>query len=115
MRGDLRILGLVMAGGEGRRLMPLTEERSKPSVPFGGSYRIVDFVLSNLLNSGIYSTFVLVQYRSQSLIHHLREGWRLSSAFQRALRRGVAFGLRRRCPQIRRQSRQHHEHASKTS
>jgi glucose-1-phosphate adenylyltransferase len=79
MRGDLRILGLVMAGGEGRRLMPLTEERSKPAVPFGGSYRIVDFVLSNLLNSGVYSNFVLVQYRSQSLIHHLREGWRLST------------------------------------
>ena len=79
MRGDLRILGLVMAGGEGTRLTPLTEERSKPAVPFGGSYRIVDFVLSNLLNSGIYSNFVLVQYRSQSLIHHLREGWRLST------------------------------------
>ena len=79
MRSDLRVLGLVMAGGEGRRLMPLTEERSKPAVPFGGSYRIVDFVLSNLLNSGMYSNFVLVQYRSQSLIHHLREGWRLST------------------------------------
>jgi len=79
MRGNLRVLGLVMAGGEGSRLAPLTVERSKPAVPFGGSYRIVDFVLSNLLNSGIYSTFVLVQYRSQSLIHHLREGWRLST------------------------------------
>lgn len=79
MRINLRVLGLVMAGGEGSRLRPLTLERSKPSVPFGGSYRIVDFVLSNLLNSGIYSQFVLVQYRSQSLIHHLREGWRLST------------------------------------
>lgn len=79
MRSNLRVLGLVMAGGEGSRLRPLTLERSKPSVPFGGSYRIVDFVLSNLLNSGIYSQFVLVQYRSQSLIHHLREGWRLST------------------------------------
>jgi len=79
MRGNRRVLGLVMAGGEGKRLMPLTEERSKPAVPFGGGYRIVDFVLSNLLNSGIYSVFVLVQYRSQSLIHHLREGWRLST------------------------------------
>jgi len=79
MRGNLRILGLVMAGGEGSRLAPLTSQRSKPAVPFGGSYRIVDFVLSNLLNSGIYSTYVLVQYRSQSLIHHLREGWRLST------------------------------------
>ncbi|MFQ5529298.1 MAG: glucose-1-phosphate adenylyltransferase [Gemmatimonadota bacterium] len=79
MRTNLRVLGLVMAGGEGSRLMPLTADRSKPAVPFGGSYRIVDFVLSNLLNSGVYSTFVLVQYRSQSLIHHLREGWRLST------------------------------------
>jgi len=79
MRTNLRVLGLVMAGGEGSRLRPLTRERSKPSVPFGGSYRIIDFVLSNLLNSGVYSTFVLVQYRSQSLIHHLREGWRLST------------------------------------
>ncbi|MCL7975138.1 MAG: sugar phosphate nucleotidyltransferase, partial [marine benthic group bacterium] len=52
MRSNLRVLGLVMAGGEGSRLAPLTEERSKPAVPFGGSYRIVDFVLSNLLNSG---------------------------------------------------------------
>lgn len=79
MRSNLRVLALVMAGGEGSRLTPLTIERSKPAVPFGGSYRIVDFVLSNLLNSGIYSIFVLVQYRSQSLIHHLREGWRLST------------------------------------
>ena len=79
MRTNLRVLGLVMAGGEGSRLRPLTHERSKPSVPFGGSYRIIDFVLSNLLNSGVYSVFVLVQYRSQSLIHHLREGWRLST------------------------------------
>jgi len=79
MRSNLRVLGLVMAGGEGSRLRPLTRERSKPAVPFGGSYRIIDFVLSNLLNSGVYSIFVLVQYRSQSLIHHLREGWRLST------------------------------------
>lgn len=78
-KGNLRVLALVMAGGEGRRLLPLTMERSKPAVPFGGSYRIVDFVLSNFLNSGIYSQFVLVQYRSQSLIHHLREGWRIST------------------------------------
>ena len=79
MRTNLRVLGLVMAGGEGSRLRPLTRERSKPAVPFGGSYRIIDFVLSNLLNAGVYSIFVLVQYRSQSLIHHLREGWRLST------------------------------------
>lgn len=77
--GDIRVLGLVMAGGEGRRLLPLTLERSKPAVPFGGSFRIVDFVLSNFLNSGLYSVYVLVQYRSQSLIDHLREAWRLST------------------------------------
>lgn len=79
---DLRVLALVMAGGEGRRLHPLTLERSKPAVPFGGSHRIVDFVLSNFLNSGIYAIYVLVQYRSQSLIDHLREGWRISTPHQ---------------------------------
>lgn len=67
---------MVMAGGKGERLFPLTRDRGKPSVPFGGRYRIVDFVLSNLINSGILSIYVLVQYRSQSLIEHLRVGWR---------------------------------------
>lgn len=67
---------MVMAGGKGERLFPLTRDRGKPSVPFGGRYRIVDFVLSNLINSGILANYVLVQYRSQSLIEHLRVGWR---------------------------------------
>lgn len=71
-----RILGMVMAGGKGERLFPLTRDRGKPSVPFGGRYRIIDFVLSNLINSGILSIYALVQYRSQSLIEHLRVGWR---------------------------------------
>src|SRR3990167_4749079 len=71
-----RVLGMIMAGGRGERLEPLTRERSKPSVPFGGKYRIVDFVLSNCINSGIYSLYLLVQYKSQSLIEHLRVGWR---------------------------------------
>lgn len=71
-----RILGIVMAGGKGERLHPLTRERSKPGVPFGGKYRIVDFVLSNFVNSGIFSLYVLVQYKSQSLIEHLQIGWR---------------------------------------
>jgi len=70
------ILAIVMAGGKGERLYPLTLERSKPSVPFGGRYRIIDLVLSNLVNSGIYSIYVLVQYKSQSLIEHIRTGWR---------------------------------------
>jgi glucose-1-phosphate adenylyltransferase len=65
-----------MAGGKGERLEPLTRERSKPAVPFGGRHRIVDFVLSNFVNSGILSLYVLVQYKSQSLIEHLRLGWR---------------------------------------
>lgn len=70
------VLAMIMAGGKGTRLSPLTLERSKPSVPFGGRYRIVDFVLSNFVNSGIFSIYVLVQYKSQSLIEHIRSGWK---------------------------------------
>jgi glucose-1-phosphate adenylyltransferase len=71
----LRVLGIVLAGGKGTRLYPLTKERAKPAVPFGGKYRIIDFVLSNFINSGIYSVYVLTQFRSQSLLQHLSEGW----------------------------------------
>ena len=71
----MRTLALVMAGGQGTRLHPLTRDRAKPAVPFGGKYRIIDFVLSNLVNSGIYAIYVLVQWRSQSLIEHLKDGW----------------------------------------
>ncbi len=74
-----RILAMIMAGGKGERLFPLTFERSKPAVPFGGRYRIVDFVLSNLINSHIYSIYLLVQYKSQSLIEYVRENWGLSA------------------------------------
>jgi glucose-1-phosphate adenylyltransferase len=70
-----KILAIVLAGGEGSRLNPLTTHRSKPAVPFGGRYRLVDFVISNLVNSGIGSIYVLVQYKSQSLIEHLRKAW----------------------------------------
>jgi glucose-1-phosphate adenylyltransferase len=73
-----KILAFVLAGGKGERLMPLTDLRSKPSVPFGGRYRIVDFVLSNLVNSHIFSIYLLVQYKSQSLIEHVRQNWVLS-------------------------------------
>jgi glucose-1-phosphate adenylyltransferase len=66
---------MVIAGGKGTRLSPLTRERAKPAVPFGGKYRIVDFVLSNFINSGIYSVYILTQFRSQSLLQHLSEGW----------------------------------------
>ncbi|HEV2174338.1 MAG TPA: sugar phosphate nucleotidyltransferase, partial [Nitrospira sp.] len=78
-----RILGIIMAGGKGERLLPLTEVRSKPAVPFGGKYRIIDFVLSNFVNSGITSLYVLVQYRSQSLIEHLRESWQIGGRITR--------------------------------
>ena len=71
-----RVLAMIMAGGKGERLHPLTRDRSKPAVPFAGRHRIVDFVLSNFLNSEAYSVYVLVQYKSQSLIEHLRSTWR---------------------------------------
>jgi glucose-1-phosphate adenylyltransferase len=71
-----RILGMIMAGGEGTRLLPLTRDRAKPAVPFGGKYRLIDFVLSNFVNSGIFSIYVMVQFKSQSLIEHLAAGWK---------------------------------------
>ncbi|MGH2348006.1 MAG: glucose-1-phosphate adenylyltransferase [bacterium] len=73
-----RVLAFILAGGKGERLYPLTRDRGKPAVPFGGKYRIADFVLSNFVNSGIYALYVLVQYKAQSLIEHLRNAWRLS-------------------------------------
>jgi glucose-1-phosphate adenylyltransferase len=73
------VLGIVLAGGKGTRLYPLTKERAKPAVPFGGKYRIIDFVLSNFINSGIYSLYVLTQFRSQSLLQHLNEGWQFGN------------------------------------
>src|SRR5438105_10075202 len=76
---QMRVLAFVLAGGKGTRLYPLTKERAKPAVPFGGRYRIIDFVLSNLVNSGIYSIYVLVQFKSQSLLQHLSDGWQFTN------------------------------------
>jgi glucose-1-phosphate adenylyltransferase len=76
----MEVLAMVLAGGRGERLHPLTKDRAKPAVPLGGKYRIIDFVLSNLINSGIYSIYVLTQFKAQSLIDHLREGWDFSGA-----------------------------------
>ncbi len=75
---QLKVLSFVLAGGKGTRLYPLTKERAKPAVPFGGQYRIIDFVLSNLVNSGIHSIYVLIQFKSQSLLQHMRDGWEFS-------------------------------------
>jgi glucose-1-phosphate adenylyltransferase len=73
-----KIFGIVLAGGEGKRLMPLTADRAKPGVPFGGNYRLIDFALSNLINSGLRQIVVLTQYKSHSLDRHVSQTWRLS-------------------------------------
>ncbi|HQY33575.1 MAG TPA: glucose-1-phosphate adenylyltransferase [Actinotalea sp.] len=73
-----RVLAIVLAGGEGKRLMPLTADRAKPAVPFGGMYRLVDFALSNLVNSGYLQIVVLTQYKSHSLDRHVTKTWRMS-------------------------------------
>ncbi len=74
-------LTIILAGGQGQRLYPLTRDRAKPSVPFGGSYRIIDFTLSNCLNSGLRRVYVLTQYKSFSLERHIRLGWQLFNDF----------------------------------
>jgi glucose-1-phosphate adenylyltransferase len=76
-----RVLGIVLAGGEGKRLMPLTADRAKPAVPFGGAYRLVDFVLSNIANAGYRRICVLTQYKSHSLDRHITTAWRQTSMF----------------------------------
>ncbi len=81
MKGQPSVLGIVLAGGEGKRLWPLTADRAKPAVPFGGNYRLVDFVLSNLANAGYLRICVLTQYKSHSLDRHISTTWRLSSIF----------------------------------
>src|SRR5262245_46434148 len=77
-----RLLGIVLAGGEGRRLWPLTADRAKPAVPIAGRYRLIDFVLSNLVNSGFHKVKVLTQYMSDSLNTHIARGWRLSTMLE---------------------------------
>lgn len=74
-----KVLAIVLAGGEGNRLMPLTADRAKPAVPFAGGYRLIDFALSNLTNSGYRQIVVLTQYKSHSLDRHISETWRMST------------------------------------
>ncbi len=95
----LDVLAMVMAGGKGERLHPLTRDRTKPAVPFGGKYRLIDFVLSNMINSGIHSIYVLTQFKSQSLTEHILENWRLGTILEQhfiipvpaQMRRGKAW------------------------
>jgi len=76
---DPKVLAIVLAGGEGKRLMPLTADRAKPAVPFGGPYRLIDFALSNVVNSGYLKVVVLTQYKSHSLDKHITATWRMST------------------------------------
>jgi glucose-1-phosphate adenylyltransferase len=78
-RHEPRVLAIVLAGGEGSRLAPLTLDRAKPAVPFGGNYRLIDFALSNLVNAGYRRIVVLTQYKSHSLDRHISQTWRLSN------------------------------------
>ena len=77
--GRKRVLAIVLAGGEGKRLMPLTADRAKPAVPFAGIYRLIDFALSNVVNSGYLRVVVLTQYKSHSLDRHVTTTWRMST------------------------------------
>ena len=88
-----KVLAIVLAGGEGKRLMPLTADRAKPAVPFGGPYRLIDFALSNLVNSGYLKIVVLTQYKSHSLDRHVTMTWRMSQLLGNYGQRGYTVVL----------------------
>ena len=79
MNARNKVLGMVLAGGKGTRLSPLTLKRTKPAVPFGAKYRIIDFALNNMINSQIYGMYVLTQFKAQSLTEHIQRNWRFGS------------------------------------
>ena len=93
MREAPHVLGIVLAGGEGKRLYPLTADRAKPAVPFGGAYRLIDFVLSNLVNARYLRICVLTQYKSHSLDRHISQTWRM---FNRSLPKTISWKSARR-------------------
>src|SRR5580704_9846119 len=74
------LLAILLAGGAGERLHPLTKDTAKPAVPFGGAYRIIDFTLSNCINSNVRRIFILTQYKALDLIRHIRDGWNILPA-----------------------------------
>ena len=76
---NVKVIGMILAGGRGTRLAPLTDKRTKPAVPFGSKYRIIDFALNNMINSEIYGMYVLTQYKAQSLTEHIQRNWRFGS------------------------------------
>ena len=76
-----KTVGMVLAGGKGSRLHPLTWRRTKPAVPFGAKYRIIDFALNNMINSGIFGMYVLTQFKAQSLTEHIQRNWRFGTFF----------------------------------
>lgn len=78
-KAKVKTVGMVLAGGKGTRLHPLTWKRTKPAVPFGAKYRIIDFALNNMINSGIYGMYVLTQFKAQSLTEHIQRNWRFGS------------------------------------
>src|SRR4051812_50144221 len=90
MRELPHVLGIVLAGGEGKRLYPLTADRAKPAVPFGGAYRLIDFVLSNLVNARYLRICVLTQYKSHSLDRHISQNWRFSGLSREYITPGPA-------------------------
>src|SRR5690606_3525391 len=75
----VRVIGMVLAGGKGSRLHPLTWKRTKPAVPFGSKYRIIDFALNNMINSGVFGIYVLTQFKAQSLTEHIQRNWRFGT------------------------------------
>ena len=101
---------MVLAGGEGKRLLPLTLDRAKPAVPFGGNYRLIDFALSNLVNAGFLRIAVLTQYKSHSLDRHVAATWQLSNAASAT----TSCRCRRRCGAARTGSRARRTRSTRT-
>ena len=110
MAAEPKVLVVVLAGGEGKRMLPLTQDRAKPAVPFGGNYRIIDFALSNFANSGYLKIVVLTQYKSHSLDRHISQTWRFST-----LLATTSHPYQRRCGAVRSGSRARRTRTTRTS